>query len=101
MTEHRILVKAGGRSCFPLADAGKNRRGNQESFPRCAPTGRIFGESIANMIAAYSAQRYVSSCCLREFRDGLTPHCLRKVLDYIESNLDRDLAGCGKRDCVT
>jgi len=56
------------------------------------PTGRIFGESIANTIAAYSAQKYASSSCyFQEFRDGLSRHCLRKVLDYIQSNLHRDL----------
>ncbi len=56
------------------------------------PTGRIFGESMANTIAAYSAQKYAAvSCRFREFRYGLSRHSLRKVLDYIESNLDRDL----------
>lgn len=63
-----------------------------EDLKAGCPTGRIFGESIANTIAAYAARRYAtSSCRFHEYRDGLPALCLRRVLDYIEANLDRDL----------
>ena len=56
------------------------------------PTGRMFGESIVNTIAAYTAQRYgTSSCRFREYRDGLPARCLRRVVDYIDANLTHDL----------
>lgn len=56
------------------------------------PTGRILGESIASTIAAYTARKYAASCCrFQEYRNGLSARCLRTVLDYIDSNLERDL----------
>ena len=63
-----------------------------EDLKEGCPTGRIFGESIANTIAAYTARRYATSNCrFREYRDGLATSCLRRVLDYIDANLERDL----------
>jgi AraC family transcriptional regulator len=56
------------------------------------PAGRIFGESLANAIAAYASNKYsVSSCRFPEYRDGLPAACLRNVLEYIHANLDSDL----------
>jgi AraC family transcriptional regulator len=63
-----------------------------EDLKNGCPTGRTFGESIVNTIAAYSAQRYARrSIRFREHRDGLSALCLRRVLEYIEANLAHDL----------
>jgi len=63
-----------------------------EDLKNGCPTGRMFGESIVNTIAAYTAQRYSqSSFRFREHRDGLPGRCLRRVLEYIEANLGHDL----------
>jgi AraC family transcriptional regulator len=56
------------------------------------PAGRIFGESLATAIAAYVAVNYsVFSTRFAEFRDGLSKQRLSDVLDYIHSNLHRNL----------
>ena len=57
------------------------------------PTGRIFGESVVNAIAAYTAQKYSAfSSRFPEYKDGLPAPCLRRVLDFIHSNLACDLS---------
>lgn len=56
------------------------------------PAGRIFGESLANAIAAYAASKYsVFPSRFPEYRDGLPVACLRKVIEYIHANLDANL----------
>jgi AraC family transcriptional regulator len=56
------------------------------------PAGRIFGESLATAIAAYVAVHYsVSSARFTEYRDGLSKQRLNDVVDYIHSNLHRNL----------
>ena len=63
-----------------------------EDLKEGCPTGRTLGESIANTIAAYTAEKYAAfSCRFREYRNGLSACCLRTVLDYIDANLERDL----------
>jgi AraC family transcriptional regulator len=56
------------------------------------PAGRIFGESLATAIAAYVAVNYsVFSARFAEYRDGLSKQRLSGVIDYIHSNLHRNL----------
>jgi AraC family transcriptional regulator len=56
------------------------------------PAGRIFGESLATAIAAYVAVNYsVFSTRFTEYRDGLSKQRLNDVIDYIHSNLHRNL----------
>ena len=52
------------------------------------PSGRLFGESIAAALAAHIAQQYsVTEAKLEEFRGGLSPPRLKRVLEYIDANL--------------
>lgn len=56
------------------------------------PAGRIFGESLVNAIAAYTAHKYaVFSCRFPEYRDGLSARRLKDVLDYVHANLGSNL----------
>ena len=53
-----------------------------------SPTGRLFGESIAAALSAHIAQQYsVTKTRLEEFRGGLSPIRLKRVLEYIDANL--------------
>ena len=53
-----------------------------------SPTGRLFGESIAAALSAHIAQRYsVAEPRMEEFRGGLSPARLKRVLEYIDANL--------------
>jgi AraC family transcriptional regulator len=57
------------------------------------PTGRIFGESAATMLAARLLQQHsVRKPKLARDEDGLSSYTLRQVLDYIRSNLSQDLS---------
>jgi AraC family transcriptional regulator len=56
------------------------------------PTGRLFGESIAAAISAHIAQQYsVTTTRLEEFRGGISPARLKRVLEYIDANLADNL----------
>ena len=53
-----------------------------------SPTGRLFGESIAAALSAHIAQQYsVTQTRFEEFRGGLSPARLKRVLEYIDFNL--------------
>jgi AraC family transcriptional regulator len=57
------------------------------------PTGRIFGESAATMLAARLLQQHsVRTPKLASDEDGLSSYTLRQVLDYIRSHLSQDLS---------
>jgi AraC family transcriptional regulator len=57
-----------------------------------SPTGRLFGESIAAALSAHIAQQYsVTETRLEEFRGGLSPARLKRVLEYIDANLADNL----------
>ena len=57
-----------------------------------SPTGRLFGESIAVALSAHIAQQYpVTETRLEEFRGGLSPARLKRVLEYIDANLADNL----------
>jgi AraC family transcriptional regulator len=57
------------------------------------PTGKIFGESAAIMLAARLLQQYsVRTPKLASDEDGLSSYTLRRVLDYIRSHLSQDLS---------
>jgi AraC family transcriptional regulator len=57
------------------------------------PTGRIFGESAATMLAARLLQQHsVRTPKLASDEHGLSSYTLRQVLDYIRSHLSQDLS---------
>jgi AraC family transcriptional regulator len=58
-----------------------------------SPTGKIFGESAATMLAARLLQQYsVNIPKQHSDEDGLSSYTLRQVLDYIRSHLSEDVA---------
>jgi AraC family transcriptional regulator len=60
-----------------------------------APTGTLFGQSIATALAVYLAQRYSSSLpTLRHCRGGMPRIRLNRVLEYIAAKLQEDLSLC-------
>lgn len=57
------------------------------------PTGKIFGESAATMLAARLLQQHSVRITKQPTdEDGLSSYTLRKVLEYIRSHLSEDLA---------
>lgn len=58
-----------------------------------APTGRLFGQSLASALVVYLAQRYSTSPPIfSALRGGMPSARLKRVLDYIEAKLDEDLS---------
>ena len=58
-----------------------------------APTGTLFGQSIATALAVYLAQRYAPSVpTLRPYRGGIPRTRLNLVLEYIARKLQDDLS---------
>jgi AraC family transcriptional regulator len=58
-----------------------------------APTGRLFGQSLATALAVYLAQRYSTSPAkFSAHRGGMPSARLKRVLDYIGGKLDEDLS---------
>jgi AraC family transcriptional regulator len=58
-----------------------------------SPTGKIFGESAATMLAARLLQQHsVRTPKLASNENGLSSYTLRQILDYIRSNLSQDLS---------
>jgi AraC family transcriptional regulator len=58
-----------------------------------APTGTLFGQSIATALAVYLAQRYSSSLpVLRNYRGGISKVRLNRVLEYIAAKLQDDMS---------
>jgi len=56
------------------------------------PAGRLFGESLGTAIAVYLARRYAAVRSGAPARGGLPAYRLRRVSDYIASNLDKELS---------
>lgn len=58
-----------------------------------APTGRLFGQSLASALVVYLAQRYSTSPPkFSAHRGGMPSARLKRVLDYIGAKLDEDLS---------
>lgn len=58
-----------------------------------SPAGRLYGESLANALAVYLLNRYsVRRYVPATYRGGLPAYRLKRVLDYIASNLEEDLS---------
>jgi AraC family transcriptional regulator len=58
-----------------------------------SPTGRLYGESLANALAVYLLNRYtVRRHTPVTYRGGLPGYRLKRVLDYIGDNLGDDLS---------
>jgi AraC family transcriptional regulator len=56
------------------------------------PAGRLFGESLGTAIAVYLARRYCDIGTGPIAKGGLPGYRLRRVRDYIASNLDKELS---------
>ena len=58
-----------------------------------APTGTLFGQSVATALAVYLAQRYSSSLPIPcRYRGGMPTTRLNRVLEYIAAELGEDLS---------
>lgn len=58
-----------------------------------APSGRLFGESLANALAVHLLRHYVAfPAAIPDLTSNLTRTELRRALEYIHDNLDRDLS---------
>jgi len=58
-----------------------------------SPAGTIYGESLANALAVYLLKRYaVRPIVPVTYKRGLTGNRLKRVLDYIEANLDENIS---------
>ncbi len=56
------------------------------------PTGKLFGESAATMLAAWLLQQHsVRSPKLSDYKDGLSRYNLKQILDYIQAHLSQDI----------
>lgn len=57
-----------------------------------APGGRLYAESLANVLAVHVLRNYTDAgAAPRSFKGGLAGRRLRRVLSYIEENHERDL----------
>lgn len=56
-----------------------------------SPAGSLFGESLGTAMAVYVARRYGAIRTQPTARGGLPGYRLRRVRDYVASNLDKDL----------
>jgi AraC family transcriptional regulator len=55
------------------------------------PAGGLFGQSLGTAMAVYMARRYGAIRARPPARGGLPGYRLRRVRDYVASNLDKDL----------
>jgi AraC family transcriptional regulator len=56
-----------------------------------SPAGTLYGESLGSALAIYLLQRYGSSPSNPvTYRSGMAPARLRRIIDYIEANLDEN-----------
>jgi AraC family transcriptional regulator len=57
-----------------------------------SPAGRLYGESLGTALAIYVAQRYASlRSSPASYKGGMPPGRLKRVLEYIDANLDENL----------
>lgn len=58
-----------------------------------APGGRLYAESLANVLAVHLLRHYTASGGdMRRFVGGLSGHKLRRVLAFVADNYERDLS---------
>jgi len=58
-----------------------------------SPAGRMYGESLANALAVYLLKRYALKPRMpAPYRGGLPRYRLKRVIDYMDGNLSRDLS---------
>jgi AraC family transcriptional regulator len=58
-----------------------------------SPAGRLFGESLGVALAVYLARRYPADPVRAErVRGGLPTYRLRRVLEYMDAHLERDVS---------
>lgn len=64
----------------------------QTEVEKGSPTGNVFGETIGNSIILYLAQHYSNSPLGQvQVRGGLPGLRLKRVLEYVEANLGREI----------
>lgn len=57
------------------------------------PAGKLYAESLVNTLAIHLLRHYSTDSLIPDLQfGGLPSHKLRRVLDFIEANLDRDLS---------
>jgi AraC family transcriptional regulator len=57
-----------------------------------SPAGRMYGDSLANALAVYLLRRYAVRLHVPAvYRGGLPRYRLKRVIDYIDENLSREL----------
>lgn len=58
-----------------------------------SPAGTIYGESLANTLAVYLVRRYAARQIEPvTYKAGLARYRLKRVLDYIQASLDKDIS---------
>ncbi|WP_058186598.1 helix-turn-helix domain-containing protein [Terracidiphilus gabretensis] len=84
-----IMVRGGARDVV----LGHLVGALEEVFGRDSSPQQLVVESLCNATAVYLAQRYgVFPLKISQYRSGLTPDRLSRVLDYIEEYLEYDLS---------
>jgi AraC family transcriptional regulator len=64
----------------------------REDIRTGSPAGRLYGESLGTALAIYLAQRYASvRSSPSAYRGGMPPARLKRILEYIDANLDENL----------
>lgn len=61
-------------------------------FESEAPGGRLYVESLSNLLAVHLLRHYASGGAEQRFRGGLAGRRLRRVLDFINDNCEGDLS---------
>ena len=63
-----------------------------EDLRNGSPAGRLYGESLGTALAIYLAHRYASlPSNPAAYKGGMPPARLKRVLEYIDANLDENL----------
>jgi AraC family transcriptional regulator len=57
-----------------------------------APGGRLYAESLANVLAVHLLRHYTAAGGGRGFKGGLSGQRLRRVLSFVADNCERDLS---------
>jgi AraC family transcriptional regulator len=57
-----------------------------------APGGRLYAESLANLLAVHLLRHYTAAGAGRTFKGGLSGRSLRRVMAFIEENYEGDLS---------
>jgi AraC family transcriptional regulator len=96
----RALGRSDGARTLELREHLELRDGRIQHIVRAleldaeegCPSGALYGESLGLALAVHLARTYsIRRLTLRDYKGGMAPKVLRRVVDYIESHLDDDL----------